>query len=1284
MSYKKTKSNKKKKNGIIIKPSNTEEILEDNEKEIHKVFHISDIHIFKYDRHEEFRNVFNNLFEMLKKDAKPYDKSLIVVTGDILDRGMDLSPECVELLQDLYIGLTNICDVITINGNHDYKGVSVNYLNPLYPFIQKAFHPSSGNKSYILSDNKSYIYNNILFGVTTCFTDKVTPCRQNTDKIKIALYHGQFYKSVACNGYKFDDENLFNCESFNGYDYVLLGDIHKHQYLNKNKTIGYAGSLIQLKRDESILDHGYIKWEIIKGKSTFVRVPNNKMKLEINYEDGIKLDDITLSKDLDIKINHKSKVTREEIEKFIEQIKNKMKGDAQLTYVNRVDYSDSKMKINVDVKGKKISLIQLKSDNDVIDLVLQYAKTECNHDSKMRKKMKVLLAKMLRDVNFRYNDKMKKIKLNYLKFNNAFIYGENNHVDFKKFKNIMGINSPNYSGKSSFIDTILFSIFGEHMRGDTNRKSALKVGKYELFTEVSINVDNDEYTIKRQYKRKGITSKGGRDTGYYKVDLLKNGTTLKSTDRMDQYKLLMKEINDNICTIDDVLRQAVILQKGSEGFVNLRSDARHNDRKDYLLKMVNLDLFNRLQDQITKLKNQAAVNKRSANSILSRLAGDISDKTEKGLKVNRALYNEEFNRLTDDKGLNSIDLEEAVDVYNEINKIYIEDELLLKKNNYDEDIDDKIDSSNKKIKDLKRNRLISEKKLNRICKERDNIQTIIIDIEKTIKVTEANATYRNKCFNTKKDKKIKCLKYKIDKLYDGIMHIKTKYSVDEIDEKINKIKTKLESSNDKVYEIEDNIAKLNEELVDIVDEQLIKNKFEELTALKTKSEKMEEIMDSVSNEIEEYKSRLDKLKDHKYNPKCKECMNNTITKDKLYLEGLISDKNDQLKGLQKDNKLLTKNIKDLIKYEHDFEKLICDLANNERILTEINEGNEKILNLDEKKQGMVEDVNRLYEKRSDCVLATKTERNNERVKEFIKFYKAEKNLVASMECESLSIFDLCNKRYIALCNYRNSLDKDIEIIKKDIEIVNSSYELEKSNRSKLLQTKDNNSKMLKVKTRFDNTKIELDEQMKEINELRSDGDRLINEIALVKNKIDNINKCIKEKKKIDDDNEVCNNIVNMFKYSDKKEGIIDNIISTNILPYLQNIINEILESIDGHFTIELKSYNGHINILTKKNNDSGIDATSSSGYEGDLLNLMFRLAFNKINNYIDMDFLIIDEGLKFSDNKNKEVIRRLIEYMKDSYEWIIMISHDNFIKTFYDKDINIEKVSNNESKLLYA
>ena len=54
-----------------------------------------------------------------------------------------------------------------------------------------------------------------------------------------------------------------------------FGDIHKFQYLNKDKTMAYAGSLIQQNHGETIQGHGFIKWNLQTKDSQFFEVKNN-------------------------------------------------------------------------------------------------------------------------------------------------------------------------------------------------------------------------------------------------------------------------------------------------------------------------------------------------------------------------------------------------------------------------------------------------------------------------------------------------------------------------------------------------------------------------------------------------------------------------------------------------------------------------------------------------------------------------------------------------------------------------------------------------------------------------------------------------------------------------------------------------------------------------------------------------------------------------------------------------------------------------------------------------
>ena len=48
--------------------------------------------------------------------------------------------------------------------------------------------------------------------------------------VNIALFHGTVFSSITDSGFELESE--ITVDFFNGYDFVLLGDIHSHQYLS--------------------------------------------------------------------------------------------------------------------------------------------------------------------------------------------------------------------------------------------------------------------------------------------------------------------------------------------------------------------------------------------------------------------------------------------------------------------------------------------------------------------------------------------------------------------------------------------------------------------------------------------------------------------------------------------------------------------------------------------------------------------------------------------------------------------------------------------------------------------------------------------------------------------------------------------------------------------------------------------------------------------------------------------------------------------------------------------
>lgn len=215
------------------------------------IIHISDIHICK-GRFDEYRIVFNNLKIFLEKCEKG---TILIITGDILDTGSFTSDEEYKLLKKLF-NMCNILPIIFILGNHDWHGQNIDDINILDSFIKKEYE----NKPIYLLHDGIHVYGNIAFGVSKFHSGNIHDItnKKYTNKYKIALYHGGIKKRELI--------------KFKSYDYILLGDYHKHKILSKNAI--QAGSLIQQNYKEFLLNHGVVKINLGSGKMDFFPIKN--------------------------------------------------------------------------------------------------------------------------------------------------------------------------------------------------------------------------------------------------------------------------------------------------------------------------------------------------------------------------------------------------------------------------------------------------------------------------------------------------------------------------------------------------------------------------------------------------------------------------------------------------------------------------------------------------------------------------------------------------------------------------------------------------------------------------------------------------------------------------------------------------------------------------------------------------------------------------------------------------------------------------------------------------
>ena len=284
---------------------------------VDKILHIADIHIRNFKRHKEFRQVFRKLY----KDAKQLPKnSIIYVGGDIVHTKTDISPELVQLTSEFFKKLADIRPTFVITGNHDANLNNSSRLDALSPMIENLNHPNL----HYLKDSGIYRVCNIDFIVMSVLDDSMDlPDTTDATGIKIGLHHGPVHNSVTDIGYIVNNASLKQ-EAFTGCDLVLLGDIHKRQYLNKNKTIAYSGSLIQQNFGETFENHGYILWDMSTLKGTFVDILNDYGFYTVEMSDGLlpNIDNIPKYPRLRLKTTNTSQA---EVKQAIVEIRKKAK-----------------------------------------------------------------------------------------------------------------------------------------------------------------------------------------------------------------------------------------------------------------------------------------------------------------------------------------------------------------------------------------------------------------------------------------------------------------------------------------------------------------------------------------------------------------------------------------------------------------------------------------------------------------------------------------------------------------------------------------------------------------------------------------------------------------------------------------------------------------------------------------------------------------------------------------------------------------------------------------------
>ncbi len=547
-----------------------------------KVYHISDIQIRNVKRHTEFEKVFENTYKFIKEDD--HENAIIYIGGDIAHSKTDMSPELIDQLSRLFINLADLCPTFLIAGNHDCNLNNRSRLDVLTPIVNNIDHPDL----YYLKDTGVYKCADTALAVLDVWDDEANlPDPKKIDSPnKILLYHGTVDKSQTDLGFMLPSD--VKLKDFNGYDMVMLGDIHKMQTMQDYKpgkvtkpAVRYCGSLVQQNHGETLKGHGISVWDVKKRTFEHQEIENIYGYYTMHINDGLVpiVDDLPEKARLRIRVKNTSPTDlkkaltvirhRHNLKEVIIQNLDDFSVEGGENVVNFGDVSDPSV---------QSSLIcdYLQTKTTVNDETLDEIKTINNELSSM-----IVEESIQRNVHW---------KLKKFEFSNMFSYGEDNSVDFTKMNGIVGLFAANASGKSSLLDSLTFCLFDKSTRA-WRAENIMNHAKEEFSCKVEFEIGNETYYIERfgHVTRRGATRV---DVDFYKIDDSGEKQSLNG----DQRASTNKNIRNIIGTYEDFVLTSFSSQTNSAVFL----DHNQTERKDILSKFLGLSVFDQLYDLARK------------------------------------------------------------------------------------------------------------------------------------------------------------------------------------------------------------------------------------------------------------------------------------------------------------------------------------------------------------------------------------------------------------------------------------------------------------------------------------------------------------------------------------------------------------------------------------------------------------------------------------------------------------------------------------------------------------
>ena len=565
------------------------------------IAHTADIHLRPSSRQSEYYEILKTFIE----DCKAQKVDHIFVGGDIYHlKTSGISPEYINILTWWLNEMSKVAHVHLVLGNHDLNLSNLSRQDAVSPIVDAMNNP----RVHLYKNSGVYQfspgYNFCVFSI--CDEAGWANVKPVPGDVNIATFHGGVKGSVTETGWEIEEE-IISSDFFKDYDFCLLGDIHKQQFLgyrDGKPWIGYSGTPIQQNYAEQI-DHGYLLWDIKSSSSWTVvnrPLPNTKPFITLDWAENLnKTIDLAKQcpKGTRFRIRSTSQLTQDDIHVLNETLKTKF-------FATEVIFKSDFHVDTSTIKTNKTSIVKtdLRSHETITKLLKDYYKDLKLSDSDFEKITETAKNYLKQVSSIEDVSRSSKWSLRKLEWDNTFAYGENNVVNFEKLNGIVGIFGPNRTGKSSIVGTLMYALFNSSDRGALKNINICNTRKEYCSAKVVLDHNGSTYVIERQTAKS--SNKKGVVSATTNLNLFKmndNGNDLddlcgeQRTDTEKTLRLLLGHPDDFLLT-----------SLSSQGEINQFLSQGSSKRRSILTKFLDLDIFDKMNEiaskEVSSIKSQ--------------------------------------------------------------------------------------------------------------------------------------------------------------------------------------------------------------------------------------------------------------------------------------------------------------------------------------------------------------------------------------------------------------------------------------------------------------------------------------------------------------------------------------------------------------------------------------------------------------------------------------------------------------------------------------------------------